>query len=213
MRRCLIVVALIIFTADIGFADDTSKFGSFIGHLDLRMDPDGRTAVLLAAFAYTDPAGKKWETPVGWRVDGASIPRPLWSIIGSPWTGKYREASVIHDYYCDTKSEPWPAVHKTFYTAMLANGVDELQAEIMYIAVYRFGPRWNFDYTPQCPNCLTVPYHVEKFTPAFDQGEFESLKSGLETGQLSLDQARVQSDASFNHQIKNLEIGKPVLLR
>jgi hypothetical protein len=213
LRKFLVSIALTVFATFAGFADDTSKFGQFIGHLDLRMNGDGLTAVLLAPFGYMDPTGKRWETPVGWKVDGASIPWPLWSIIGSPWTGKYREASVIHDYYCDTRTEPWQAVHKTFYTAMLANGVDDLQAKIMYIAVYRFGPRWDFDYTPQCPNCLTVPYHVDKFTPAFDEQEFDSLKSRLETGELSVDQAKVESDAAFSDQIKTLEIGKPILLR
>jgi hypothetical protein len=177
------------------------------------MNSDGRTAVLLAPFGYVDPVGKKWETPTGWTVDGASIPWPLWSIIGSPWTGKYREASVIHDYYCDTKSEPWAVVHKTFYTAMLANGVNEMQAKVMYLAVYRFGPRWNFEYTPKCPNCLTVPYHVDTFTPAFDEQEFDSLRTRLMSGELSVDQAQKESDASFNDQIKNLEIGKPILVR
>jgi hypothetical protein len=96
---------------------------------------------------------------------------------------------------------------------MLANGVDELQAKIMYIAVYRFGPRWNFEYTPQCPNCLTVPYHVDEFTPGFDQEEFDSLKARLEKGDISVEQAQKESDASFNNEIKSLELGKPVLLR
>ncbi|WP_334503515.1 DUF1353 domain-containing protein [Bradyrhizobium sp. AZCC 1678] len=177
------------------------------------MSHDGRTAMLLAPFAYVDPQGKEWVTPAGWKVDGASIPWPLWSLIGSPWTGKYREASVIHDYLCDTRKESWTSVHWTFYTAMLANGVNEIQAKLMYVAVYRFGPRWDFDYRPACPNCLAVPYHVEAFTPPFDQKEFDSLKARIESGELSLEQALKESDASFNDQIKTLEIGKPVLLR
>jgi len=213
VRNFLSAICLMFLTAGVNAADDAPKFGSFVGPLDLRMSSDGRSAVLLAPFEYLDPAGRTWQTPVGWKVDGASIPWPLWSIIGSPWTGKYREASVIHDYYCDKKNEPWASVHKTFYTAMLANGVPELQAKIMYVAVYRFGPRWDFEYTPKCPNCLSVPYHVDAFTPEFDQKEFDSLKAKLESGELSVDQARKESDASFDDQIKNLEIGKPVLLR
>lgn len=105
------------------------------------MSPDGRTAALLAVFAYVDGSGTRWEVPTGAIVDGASIPRPLWSLIGSPWTGKYREASVVHDHFCDTKMAEWKTVHRNFYTAMLANGVGTIQAKIMYAAVYRFGPR------------------------------------------------------------------------
>ena len=35
---------------------------------------------------------------VGFITDGASIPRFAWFLIGSPWSGKYARAAVIHDY-------------------------------------------------------------------------------------------------------------------
>jgi len=213
VRILFFAASLLFLAAGARAADPGTKFGSFVGALDLRMSNDGRTAILLAPFAYIDPDGRKFETPTGWNVDGASIPWPLWSLIGSPWTGKYREASVIHDYLCDIKKVPWATVHWTFYTAMLANGVAEIQAKIMYVAVYRFGPRWDFDYKAACPNCLAVPYHVDSFTPPFDQKEFDSLKARIESGELSLDEARKESDASFNEQIKTQEIGKPVFIR
>jgi hypothetical protein len=213
VRILFLAAGLLFLAAGARASDPGTKFGSFVGALDLRMSSDGRTAVLLAPFAYIDPDGRKFETPTGWKVDGASIPWPLWSFIGSPWTGKYREASVIHDYLCDNKKVPWATVHWTFYTAMLANGVAEIQAKIMYVAVYRFGPRWDFDYKAACPNCLAVPYHVDSFTPSFDQKEFDSLKARIESGELSLDEARKESDASFNEQIKMQEIGKPVFIR
>jgi len=97
-------------------------YGLFVGALDVRLDPDGRNvtprALRLHRRHRQKVAGAEGET-----VNGASIPQPLWSLVGSPWTGKYREASVIHDYYCDVRIEPWPAVHRMFYYAMLANGV------------------------------------------------------------------------------------------
>lgn len=211
--RAILIAIVFCFWLGTSLAQEAFPFGRFPGPLDLRMNSDGRTAVLLAVFSYVDPAGKTWTAPLGWKVDGASIPHPLWSLIGSPWTGKYREGSVIHDYYCDTRSEPWQAVHRMFYTAMLANGVDRIQAQVMYAAVYRFGPRWDFEYTPRCANCLTVPYKVESFTPPFDENEFQSMKSRLESGQLSLDQALIEADSAFGKQIQNLELGKPMLSR
>lgn len=33
----------------------------------------------------------------GFDFDGASIPKPLWSIIGSPFTGNYVSAALFHD--------------------------------------------------------------------------------------------------------------------
>jgi hypothetical protein len=43
-------------------------------------------------------SGRKITVPNGFLVDGASIPRPLWSLLPS-W-GSYSRAAVIHDYLC-----------------------------------------------------------------------------------------------------------------
>lgn len=69
-------------------------------------------------------------------------PRFAWSIIGGPFEGKYRKASVIHDVTCVEKARPWQEVHLAFYEAMLADGVGEKKAKVMYAAVYHRGPRW-----------------------------------------------------------------------
>lgn len=119
-----------------------AEAGHFRGRFSAVFDGDGRHVTLTEPYAYIDDRDKEWSVPSGWTVDGASIPRALWSIIGGPLDGKYRNASVIHDYYCDTKTEPWWDVHEVFYEAMLSSGVDPAKARIMYLAVYHFGPRW-----------------------------------------------------------------------
>lgn len=98
--------------------------------------------LVAAPFEFLDSSNKRWPVPPGAKVDGASIPRPLWSIIGGPFEGKYRDASVIHDYYCDVRTEPWQLVHRVFYNAMRASGVPKVRAKLMYGAVYHAGPRW-----------------------------------------------------------------------
>lgn len=116
--------------------------GSFVGKVVAEWLPDGRGMKLIEPFSYLDPRGSRWDAPVGWVVDGASIPQIAWSVIGGPFEGKYRNASVIHDVACDQKSRPWVEVHRAFYTAMLASEVDPIRAKIMYAAVYYGGPRW-----------------------------------------------------------------------
>ena len=126
-------------------ARDVAPYGKFVGDVEakwLAENGESRLMELLKEFSYIDPTGKKWTTPKGWKVDGASIPRGLWTIVGSPFTGNYRRASVIHDYYCDRKDEPWEDVHKMFYWASRADGVSELGAKILYAGVYAGGPRW-----------------------------------------------------------------------
>ena len=103
---------------------------------------DGNLIQLTVNFQYTDPSGLAWVAPKETQADGASIPRPLWSIIGSPLSGLYRNASIIHDYYCSKRSKPWRAVHQVFYDAMLTSGVSKTKALLMYSGVYMGGPRW-----------------------------------------------------------------------
>lgn len=117
-------------------------FGTFHGDLIVKALGDGRLLELTHPFSFTDAKGKLWPVPVGTKVDGASIPQPLWTIVGGPFEDKYREASVIHDHYCDEKTESWENVHLVFYNGMRAKGVGSIQAKLMYGAVYAFGPRW-----------------------------------------------------------------------
>jgi hypothetical protein len=90
---------------------------------------------VLEDFSFEDPATKLWTTPAGTQVDGASIPRALWTIVGSPFTDDYRRASVVHDYYCDVRTEP--------YYACRADGVSALKANMLYYGVVAGGPSWH----------------------------------------------------------------------
>lgn len=141
MIQRLKIVGLVCFFMLSGLANANS-FGEFIGTVVAEWSIDGRSMTLTKPFAYVSPTGIRWDAPAGSIIDGASIPQVAWSIIGGPFEGKYRNASVIHDVACVSKNRPWQAVHEAFYTAMLAADVDKLKAKIMYAAVYHFGPRW-----------------------------------------------------------------------
>jgi Protein of unknown function (DUF1353) len=95
----------------------------------------------LAQFSFTDPDGKKWITPADYSVDGASIPRAVWTLVGSPYTGDYRRASVVHDKACDDAvGNPGARreADRMFYHACRAGGCSIKQAMLLYIGV-RFG--------------------------------------------------------------------------
>jgi hypothetical protein len=117
--------------------------GRYTGNPIVKFLSDGRLVQLVEPFGFTDSEGKSWPVPAKATLDGASIPRPLWSLIGSPLTGKYRDASIIHDYYCDVRNRPWKEVHRVFFEAMIVSGVSEKQAKLMYAAVFFLGPQWS----------------------------------------------------------------------
>lgn len=117
--------------------------GSFVGRVKTEwVDGNSREMRLLESFGYTDPTGKLWVAPAGSVVDGASIPRSFWTIVGGPFEGPYRNASVVHDVACIERKDEWKDVHRMFYHACLCGGVNSIKASLMYGAVYHFGPRW-----------------------------------------------------------------------
>jgi hypothetical protein len=124
---------------------EAESFGRFIGSVVAEWLDDGRKMKLVAPFTYIDPGEVEWLAPAGSVVDGASIPRLAWSLIGGPFEGKYRNASVIHDIACEQRKRPWEVVHESFYYAMRASDVGNVKALIMYAAVYHFGPRWDIE--------------------------------------------------------------------
>ncbi len=97
-----------------------------------------RTMRLLRAFSFTDPGGRVWLAPEGSVVDGASIPRALWTTVGSPYTGNYRRASIVHDVACVAAAGD-PArrreADRMFFHACRAGGCSISEATVLYVGV------------------------------------------------------------------------------
>jgi hypothetical protein len=123
--------------------DEGQAQGRFTGEVVAKWLANGRDMEIAEPFGYVDASGREWNVPKGAIVDGASIPRALWTAIGAPFSGKYRKASVVHDYFCQTMARPWQDVHQAFFEASLAEGNAPYQAKLMYGAVYAWGPRWD----------------------------------------------------------------------
>lgn len=128
-----------------GVRADLAGWGRFEGEVVARWEDDGRSMTLVAPFAYVDPRAVRWPAAAGSVIDGASIPRAFWTLIGGPFNGRFRDASVVHDAACEARDRPWRAVHRMFYEACRCGGVGAVQAKTMYYAVFHFGPRWRVE--------------------------------------------------------------------
>lgn len=146
-----------------------TDYGHYTGKLIFEPLADGRRMRVLQDFGFMEADGLHWSVPPRAVVDGASIPRPLWSLIGGPFEGKYRDASVVHDYYCDVRSAEWQMVHRMFYRGMLASDVSVAQAKLMYAGVYFGGPRWG----------ITVVENVTLGKQAVPSKEFDASSDGM----------------------------------
>jgi hypothetical protein len=165
MKKLLLVILLLASTTSFGEValSSSERLGTFDGRVIAEWldEGEGRKMKLIEPFAFVDQSGIRWDAPAGAIIDGASIPQIAWSLIGGPFEGRYRNASVIHDVACDNRKRSWKSVHRAFYEAMLASDVGITKAKIMYAAVYHFGPRW------------TVPIAKKKMAMK-DISEYES---------------------------------------
>lgn len=176
----LLGAPLVTWPAPAAAADGPGGFGRFDGDFVGRFI-GGQTAVVERPLSFVDPTGETWTAPAGIEVNGASIPRALWTIVGSPFAGDYLRASVVHDHYCVTMERNWRDTHLAFYYGCRADGLSQTFANLLYAGVMRFGPRWRpgrgltaADGTPR------------RRQPAFNQDEFDALQRWIEDSERSI---------------------------
>lgn len=184
---------------------------------------DGRLMELNDRFAFIDKDGTIWDVPAGAQIDGASIPRLLWTITGSPYTGKYRDASVVHDWYCSIRTRKSDATHLMFFEAMLVSGVTTARARVMYAAVRYAGPKWS-DMDIHNTNLATndrwgrgshrLNYWGPGGMPPFDTPEYAEYESRIMQETRERNQEVVEARARANASVAQFErIAEEVISR
>ena len=144
-----------------------------------------------------------WKAGKGDVTDGASIPPLFQPIIGGPWEKHYLPAAVMHDHYTkdEHKVRTWWSTDRMFFEAMLTGGTPILKANLMYYAVFVFGPHWGA-LKPGVPcgtNCIFMAPIQMTFQPAdysidhaLELKEVETILAAAEAKgvSLSLDEIR-----------------------
>ena len=166
--------------------------GTFSGEprtLWLTESGDDRGMRMLEPFTFTDPSATLWDAPVGSVIDGASIPRPLWTLVGSPYTGDYRRASIVHDVACDRAGSDITkrrAADRMFYHACRAGGCSVREATILYLGV-RIGAVWPA--VPQWAPALAMHNASPRLTRSAAEDRLES--DFRQAGEMILSQGEV----------------------
>jgi hypothetical protein len=184
-------------------AEQSHKWGYYSGAPVTKWDSDGRTMTLLSELRYTDPKGEVWIAPPGSVVDGASIPRSLWTVMGGPFEGKYRNASVLHDVSYDQHNRPWEECDRMFYNAMRCSGVGKVEAGTMYYALYKFGHHWKFEVKkakPLKPKEAAALARNEEFPRAIpvNATQINDARDWIRGTEPSLEQIEQRADAEVH---------------
>ncbi len=125
---------------------------AFIGKVVVEWldDPFVQKMRLAADFAFQDAEGKTWLARAGQVVDGRAFPPVAQMLAGPPLSGEYRKAFVVYESYARHMTEPWRAVDRMLYGASRTEGMDEIDAKVVYAAAYAAGSRWETKATSTC---------------------------------------------------------------
>ena len=175
-----------------GASRTSNKWGHYSGYVEARWENDGRNMTLLSELRYTDPDGVVWIAPAGSVVDGASIPRSLWSLMGGPFEGKYRNASVLHDVSYDQKTRTWAECDRMFYNAMRCSGVSAVEAGTMYYALRKFGHHWK---APKAAPVKVGEDIVARAEPV-NQSDINATRDWIRNSAPNLEQIEQRADAA-----------------
>jgi len=119
-----------------------TTFGHFLTRPSLWPLSHGEWA-LADDLVWIEPCGKLKVVAGGTRINGASIPRWMWPVMGHPFRTDYIYPAALHDGQCGLKEEPSEVVHDRFYRALRAEGVPAVRAHAMGAAVDWKGPYWS----------------------------------------------------------------------
>ena len=111
--------------------------------------------------------GYKIVVKAGFDFDGASIPKWLWSIYGSPLNGNYVVASLIHDGLYASQIVSKSLSDKIFLDLMKQSKVGYVKRTSMYLAVKMFGGKdWNKanEYKNEYTNYVEVSTKTNSYT-------------------------------------------------
>jgi len=110
-----------------------------LGDLVLRMLPDGRQSEVVKPLIYVDKKGRRFQCIPGDVIDGASIPRMFWRLIGAPYTGRHRRAAALHDCEYMRRRYPRKVCDRMFREVMKLDHVGRIKRNTMYRMVRLFG--------------------------------------------------------------------------
>lgn len=99
--------------------------------------------------------GAEYHIPSLYFFDGASIPRPLWSFVGSPFEPCMWAGSIAHDWIYLVHIFDRSKADEILYQLIMQSGVGSIRAHLIWAGV-RSGAWWAWDNTEDDASVLAA---------------------------------------------------------
>jgi hypothetical protein len=139
--------------ATVSLADDEEFVGgTFEGRVvaEWSDDPFFPTLRLKEELLFRQTGGDTWVVPAEATVDGRSMPKLFFSLIGDPWTSGFLKSAVTYDYAVKAKARRWKDAQRMFVEGAVVEGVHTIDAKAMYMLLHATGSRWAVRWMSGC---------------------------------------------------------------
>lgn len=100
------------------------------------------TVRLEDALSFRDRRGKLWQADRGQVFDGSGFPPLFRDLVGSPLEGAHPKSAIVYEAMTQKMREDWNDSRRMFLEAALAEGVEPVDAKVMYLLLAAQGSRW-----------------------------------------------------------------------
>ena len=148
-------------------------------------------------FGFRQTKGKFWKVARGQVFNGKGMP-PLFSdMVGSPYEGSFRKASMVYESATQRMTEKWDEAQRMFFEASVAEGVAPQDAKVMYLLLALQGSRWEVAGSSRCfGSCHGVSGPLE-WRPVVDEARAGELVKWVRAADPKLDEIDLRAQSAI----------------
>jgi hypothetical protein len=205
--KMIAVVTGVFITAMTALPDEVSSAGAgehtgsrFVGSGEvekLNDDPFVTHFRLLDELRFEEADGEVWVTPSNAILDGRSVPQLFNKLIGNPFDRGFRKTTITYDFAVKSKFHPWRRAQRMFYDGAVTEGVDPVEAKVMYTLLSASGSRWAQHSPDGCFNRCHNRFKELEWRPTVNEQELVSLLDWVRKENPSLDDIDQQANKAI----------------
>jgi hypothetical protein len=173
----LVAMAALPGVANSARADEVAG-GKFEGSgqiVQLNDDPFVTHYRLVDELRFEQADGEAWVTPSNAILDGRSMPQLFIKLIGNPFDLDFRKTAITYDFAVKSKYHPWKRAQRMFYDGAVTEGVDPVEAKVMYTLLSASGSRWAQHSPDGCFNRCHNRFKELEWRPTINEQQLISM--------------------------------------
>ena len=147
-------------------------------------------------FGFRQAKGKFWKVARGQVFDGRGMPPLFCDLVGPPYEGRFRKASMVYESATQRMTEKWDEAQRMFFEAAVAEGVAPQDAKVMYLLLALQGSRWEVPGSRCFGSCHGVSGPLE-WRPVVDEARSGELVQWVRAADPKLEEIDLRAQSTL----------------